>query len=59
VRASSRATRARGRAGDGALPRAPPADGDEFARTIVFLASDDAVFVNGAILAVDGGRTAI
>jgi NAD(P)-dependent dehydrogenase (short-subunit alcohol dehydrogenase family) len=41
------------------LPLGRPADPDEIARTIVFLASDDATFVNGAILAVDGGRTAV
>ena len=41
------------------LPLGRPADADEIARTIVFLASDDATFVNGAILAVDGGRTAV
>jgi NAD(P)-dependent dehydrogenase (short-subunit alcohol dehydrogenase family) len=41
------------------LPLGRPADADEIARTIVFLASDDASFVNGAVLAVDGGRTAV
>ena len=41
------------------LPLGRSADADEIARTIVFLASDDATFVNGAILAVDGGRTAV
>ena len=41
------------------LPLGRPADADEIARTIVFLASDDAAYVNGAILAVDGGRTAV
>jgi NAD(P)-dependent dehydrogenase (short-subunit alcohol dehydrogenase family) len=41
------------------LPLGRPADADEIARTIVFLASDDATYVNGAILAVDGGRTAV
>lgn len=41
------------------LPLGRPADPDEIARTIVFLASNDATFVNGAILAVDGGRTAV
>jgi NAD(P)-dependent dehydrogenase (short-subunit alcohol dehydrogenase family) len=42
-----------------ALPLGRPADADEIATTIVFLASDDATYVNGAILAVDGGRTAV
>jgi NAD(P)-dependent dehydrogenase (short-subunit alcohol dehydrogenase family) len=41
------------------LPLGRPADADEIASTIVFLASDDATYVNGAILAVDGGRTAV
>ena len=41
------------------LPLGRPADADEIARAIVFLASDDATYVNGAILAVDGGRTAV
>jgi NAD(P)-dependent dehydrogenase (short-subunit alcohol dehydrogenase family) len=34
------------------------ASAEEIARTIVFLASDDASFVTGAILSVDGGYTA-
>jgi NAD(P)-dependent dehydrogenase (short-subunit alcohol dehydrogenase family) len=41
------------------LPLGRPADAHEIARTIVFLASDDATYVNGAILPVDGGRTAV
>jgi NAD(P)-dependent dehydrogenase (short-subunit alcohol dehydrogenase family) len=41
------------------LPLGRPADADEIARTIVFLASDDATYVNGAVLPVDGGRTAV
>jgi NAD(P)-dependent dehydrogenase (short-subunit alcohol dehydrogenase family) len=41
------------------LPMGRPADAEEIASTIVFLASDDATFINGAILAVDGGRTAV
>ncbi|MGV0739989.1 SDR family oxidoreductase [Mycobacterium syngnathidarum] len=35
---------------------APPA---EIAKTIGFLVSDDASFIHGAVLAADGGRTAI
>jgi NAD(P)-dependent dehydrogenase (short-subunit alcohol dehydrogenase family) len=42
-----------------ALPLGRPADADEIARTIVFLASDDATYANGAVLPVDGGRTAV
>jgi NAD(P)-dependent dehydrogenase (short-subunit alcohol dehydrogenase family) len=41
------------------LPLGRPADADEIARAIVFLASDDATYVNGAVLPVDGGRTAV
>jgi NAD(P)-dependent dehydrogenase (short-subunit alcohol dehydrogenase family) len=43
----------------GALPLGRPAEADEIARTILFLASDDATYVNGAVLPVDGGRTAV
>lgn len=41
------------------VPLGRPADADEIARTILFLASDDATYVNGAVLHVDGGRTAV
>jgi NAD(P)-dependent dehydrogenase (short-subunit alcohol dehydrogenase family) len=41
------------------VPLGRPADADEIARTILFLASDDATYVNGAVLPVDGGRTAV
>jgi NAD(P)-dependent dehydrogenase (short-subunit alcohol dehydrogenase family) len=41
------------------LPLGRPADAQEIASTIVFLASDEASFVNGAILPVDGGRVAV
>lgn len=39
-------------------PAGRPATPDEIARAIVFLASDEASFVHGAVLAVDGGRAA-
>ena len=39
-------------------PAGRPASPDEIAAAITYLASDDASFVDGAILAVDGGRTA-
>ena len=39
-------------------PAGRPASPDEIATAITYLASDDASFVHGAILAVDGGRTA-
>jgi NAD(P)-dependent dehydrogenase (short-subunit alcohol dehydrogenase family) len=40
-------------------PAGRPAAADEIAETIVFLATDRASFIDGAKLAVDGGRTAI
>ena len=40
------------------IPLGRHADADELAGPIAFLASDDASFVNGAILPVDGGLTA-
>jgi NAD(P)-dependent dehydrogenase (short-subunit alcohol dehydrogenase family) len=40
-------------------PAGRPAAADEIAEAIVFLATDRASFINGAKLAVDGGRTAI
>jgi NAD(P)-dependent dehydrogenase (short-subunit alcohol dehydrogenase family) len=40
-------------------PAGRPAVPEEIAEAIVFLATDRASFVQGAILPVDGGRTAI
>jgi len=40
-------------------PAGRAASPDEIAAAIVYLASDDASFVHGAILAVDGGRNAV
>ena len=42
-----------------AVPLGRPATADEIAEVIRFLASDAASFVTGAIVAVDGGRTAV
>lgn len=39
-------------------PAGRPAAAEEIAATIVFLASDEASFVHGAVLAADGGRSA-
>jgi NAD(P)-dependent dehydrogenase (short-subunit alcohol dehydrogenase family) len=41
------------------LPMARPASAQEIANTIFFLASDEASYVTGAVLPVDGGRTAV
>ena len=40
-------------------PAGRPAEPDEIAEAIVFLATDRASFIHGARLAVDGGRTAV
>jgi NAD(P)-dependent dehydrogenase (short-subunit alcohol dehydrogenase family) len=40
-------------------PAGRPATADEIAEAVVFLATDHASFIQGAKLAVDGGRTAI
>jgi NAD(P)-dependent dehydrogenase (short-subunit alcohol dehydrogenase family) len=41
------------------VPLGRAASADEIANAIIFLASDDASYINGAILAADGGRTAV
>ena len=43
----------------GTLPLGRAADADEIAGTIAYLASDDASFITGAIVPVDGGRVAV
>ena len=43
----------------GTLPLRRPADAEEIANTIVYLASDDASFITGAIVPADGGRVAV
>ena len=41
------------------LPLGRPADADEIAAAALFLGSDEASYINGAVLAVDGGRRAV
>ena len=41
------------------LPLGRPASAQEIANAALFLGSNEASYINGAILAVDGGRTAV
>lgn len=41
------------------LPLGRPATPEEIANAALYLGSDEASYVNGAILPVDGGRTAV
>jgi NAD(P)-dependent dehydrogenase (short-subunit alcohol dehydrogenase family) len=41
------------------LPLGRPASAEEIANAALFLGSDEASYINGAVLAVDGGRTAV
>jgi NAD(P)-dependent dehydrogenase (short-subunit alcohol dehydrogenase family) len=41
------------------LPLGRPADAEEIANAALFLGSDDASYINGAVLPVDGGRRAV
>jgi NAD(P)-dependent dehydrogenase (short-subunit alcohol dehydrogenase family) len=41
------------------LPLGRPASPNEIASTALFLGSEEASYINGAVLAVDGGRTAV
>jgi NAD(P)-dependent dehydrogenase (short-subunit alcohol dehydrogenase family) len=41
-----------------AAPAGRPGRPEEIASAIVYLASDEASFIQGVVLAVDGGRTA-
>jgi NAD(P)-dependent dehydrogenase (short-subunit alcohol dehydrogenase family) len=45
--------------GGGSIIMARPAQPDEIAHLIVFLASPKASYITGAVIAADGGRTAI
>lgn len=60
-------TRTEGTAGMGdaldqlaaAAPHGRPGQPEDIAAAITYLASDDACFVHGAVLPVDGGRIAV
>jgi 3-oxoacyl-[acyl-carrier protein] reductase len=41
------------------LPLGRPATPEEIANAALFLGSDEASYVNGAVIAVGGGRTAV
>src|SRR5581483_8423320 len=41
------------------LPLGRPASASEVASAALFVGSDEASYINGAVLAVDGGRTAV
>jgi NAD(P)-dependent dehydrogenase (short-subunit alcohol dehydrogenase family) len=41
------------------LPLGRPADAEEIAAAALFLGADEASYINGAVLAVDGGRRAV
>src|SRR5918997_386533 len=45
--------------GHGTIPLGRAAEPDEIAQAIVFLASDRASYLNGAVVPVDGGRLAV
>jgi NAD(P)-dependent dehydrogenase (short-subunit alcohol dehydrogenase family) len=42
-----------------ATPARRAGETDEVARLAAFLCSDDAAYINGALIAIDGGKSAI